>query len=80
MSRTSGLPDSEAGLLTRIIYWLTKGRRGRLHLADRVRAFDPTLLKITFWMDRYTAAHGIVPSILKELAIIKVATIVGCPL
>ena len=80
MSRTMGVSDREAGLRTRIIYWLTKRRRGRVHLATRIRAYDPKLLELAFRMDVHTSARGDVSPILKELAQIKVAVMVGCPL
>jgi len=49
------------GLRTRIIYWLTKRRRGRIHIATRVRAYNPKLLELAFRMDIHTAARGTVP-------------------
>jgi hypothetical protein len=67
------------GLRTRIIYWLTKRRRGRIHLATRVRAYNPKLLELAFRMDIHTAARGTVPAILKQFAQIKVAVLVGLP-
>jgi hypothetical protein len=79
MSRTTGVPDKQLGLRARVIYWLTKRRRGRIHLATRVRAYDPKLLELAFRMDLHTAAQRTVPSVLKELAQIKVAVMVGCP-
>lgn len=80
MSRTTGAPDNELGFRARMIYWLTKRRRGRIHLATRVRAYDPKLLELAFRMDLHTAAQRTVPAILKQLAQIKVAVMVGCPL
>ncbi len=80
MSRTMGAPDKQLGFRARLIYWLTKRRRGRIHLATRVRAYDPKLLELAFRMDLHTAAQRTVPSILKQLAQIKVAVMVGCPL
>jgi hypothetical protein len=43
------------GLRTGIIYWLTKRRRGRIHLATWVRAYNPKLLELAFRMDIHTA-------------------------
>ena len=80
MGRTKGVLDRQAGLRTRIIYWLVKRRRGRIHLAMRVRAFDPKLLGLAVRMDAHTASEGLVPLKLKELAQLKVAAMVGCPL
>lgn len=80
MSRTTGAPDKQLGFRARLIYWLTKRRRGRIHLATRVRAYDPKLLELAFRMDVHTSSQGTVGAILKQLAQIKVAVMVGCPL
>lgn len=80
MTRAIGVSDREAGLRTRIIYWLVKRRGGRVHLGNRLRAHDPKLLELAFRMDVHTASAGTVPLVLKELAQIKVAVVVGCPL
>jgi hypothetical protein len=61
--RSQGVQDNEAGLLTRIIFWLTKRRLGRVPLGMRVRA----------------VSQGAIPVRLKELAQLKVAMMVGCP-
>jgi hypothetical protein len=80
LDRGAGVPNREAGLGTRIIYWLVKRRRGRIHRGVRIRAHDARLLRLSFLMDRYTASSGTVPLALKELAQLKVAAMVGCPL
>jgi len=51
MSRGIGVPDREAGLRTRIIYWLVKRRLGRIPLGVRIRARDPKLLELSGRMD-----------------------------
>lgn len=45
----------------------------------RVRALDPKLLRSSVQMDFYLASNRQVPVVLKELAQIKVAMMVGCP-
>ena len=80
MNRAIGVSDKETGLRTRIIYWLAKRRRGWVHLGLRIRAYDPKLLQFAFRMDLHTASTGTVPLVLKELAQIKVAAMVGYPL
>jgi hypothetical protein len=77
MDRAIGVPEKEAGLRTRIIYWLVKRRRGRIHLETRLRAHDPKLLELACRMDAHTASAGTVPLVLKELAQIKVAVMVA---
>ena len=79
MNRAIGISEQEAGLRTRIIYWLVKRRRGRIHLAIRLRAHDPKLLELACRMGVHNSA-GTLPPALKELGQIKVAVMVGCPL
>ena len=79
MSRGIGVPDREAGLRTRIIYWLVKRRLGMIPLGVRIRARDPKLLELSGRMDLHIAKPESVPAVLKELAQIKVAVMVGCP-
>jgi hypothetical protein len=77
--RSQGVQDNEAGLLTRIIFWLAKRRLGRVPLGMRVRARDPKLFRNVVRMDLYAVSQGTVPVRLKELAQLKVAMMVGCP-
>ena len=79
MLRSQGIQDHEAGLITRIIFWLAKRRLGRVPLGMRVRALDPKLFRHIVRMDLYGASQGTVPTRLKELAQLKVAIMVGCP-
>jgi hypothetical protein len=77
--RSEGVQDNEAGLLTRIIFWLAKRRLGRVPLAMPVRARDPKLFRNVVRMDLYATSPGTIPVRLKELAQLKVAMMVGCP-
>lgn len=79
-ARTKGVQDHEAGIFTKLIFWRTKRRYGHVLLSTRIRANDPKLLALAELMSRYTSAPGAVPSMLKELVQLKVATMVGCPL
>lgn len=79
MSRVAGVQNDKAGLRTRIIFWLAKWRMGRVSRGFRVRAYDPKLILPSVRMDNHTAAAVTVPLILKELAQVKVAAMVGCP-
>ena len=79
MSRGTGVPDREASLRTRIIYWLVKRRLGMIPRGVRIRARDPKLLELSGRMDLHIAKSESVPAVLKELAQIKVAVMVGCP-
>jgi hypothetical protein len=77
--RSEGVHDNEAGLLTRIIFWLTKRRIGRVPLGMRVRARDPKLFRNVVRMDLYAVSQRAIRPRLKELAQLKVAMMVGCP-
>lgn len=79
MNRATGVQDNEAGLRTRLVYWLVRRRLGRLPLGVRIRARDPKLLMLAGRMDLHVASRGVVPQKLKELAQLKVAAMVGCP-
>ena len=79
MVRSQGVQDNEAGLITRIIFWLAKRRLGRVPLAMRVRARDPKLFRNIVRMDLCATSPGTIPMRLKELAQLKVAMMVGCP-
>lgn len=79
MNRATGVQDGEAGLRTKLVYWLVKRRLGRVPLGMRIRARDPRLLVLAGKMDLYVASRGTVPTKLKELAQLKVAVMVGCP-
>jgi len=79
MSRSQGVQDNQAGLLTRLLFWFAKRALGHVPLGMRIRAFDPKYLRRAARMDLYSAARGAVPMHLKELAQLKVALMVGCP-
>lgn len=79
MNRTVGVQNQEAGVRTRVIFWLTKRRLGRVPLSARIQARDPKLLHAAAKMSMHIARSGAVPLKLKELAQLKVAAMVGCP-
>jgi hypothetical protein len=79
INRGTGVSDREAGLRTRIIYWFVKRKLGKIPLGVRIRARDPKLLELSGRMDLHIAKPASVPVVLKELAQIKVAVMVGCP-
>jgi hypothetical protein len=77
--RSHGVQDNEAGLITRIIFWLAKRRLGRVPSGLRVRALDSKLFRHIVRMDLYATSQGAASMRLKELAQLKVAMMVGCP-
>ena len=79
MDRAIGVSSSEAGWMTKLLYRALTKRLGRVPKAKTLAAHHtPTLLAST-WMDAVCASERAVPLVLKELAQLKVATLVGCP-
>jgi hypothetical protein len=79
-NRTEGVKDSEAGLQTKLIFWHVKRRLGHIPLSSRIHARNPKLLRLTAQLSGHLAGRGKVSPKLKELAQLKVAVMVGCPL
>lgn len=79
MLRSNGVQNEDAGLLTRMIFWFTRRRLGRVPQGMRIRALVPKFLRHAVRMDIFAASKGLVPMSLKELAQLKVAMLVGCP-
>ena len=61
MNRSSGVQDREAGLRTRLIFWLMKRRLGRVPPSARIQARDPRLLELSARMTAHLAQPGVVP-------------------
>lgn len=85
MARMEGLEPQQAGWYTRLVYWLVRrsvGKiTGRSQLVEPVKitAHHPRLLKAYGQMEMGQAAATSVPAVVKALASIKAATLVGCP-
>ena len=78
MARIRGVEPSEAGLVTRFLYWMTKRRLGRVILPSRITAHQPRLLRAIGGMDMGQLALSTVEPKLKALASIKTALLIGC--
>jgi hypothetical protein len=79
MPRIPEVEPSQANLLTRFVYWMTKRSIGRVIVPVKVTAHQPRLLRGVGAMEQAQAAVHSVPQTLKELASIKAAMLVGCP-
>jgi 4-carboxymuconolactone decarboxylase len=85
MSRIQGIEPHEAGWFTRLIYRLVRRKIGKLTGQDRliepikIMAHHPRLLKALGQMEMGQDAARSVPDVLKSLASIKAATLIGCP-
>jgi hypothetical protein len=67
------------GLFTRIIYALTKRKVGRLVMPVRIAAHHAKLLWGYGQMEQSLLSSKLVDGGLKNLAQLRVATLVGCP-
>lgn len=83
MSRIGGADASQqrfvAGLFTRIVYALTKRKLGRVVNPVQVTAHHPAILWGYGQMEQSLLSSHRVDAVLKELASLRVATLVGCP-
>lgn len=77
--RAEGVQDREAGFRTRLVFRRVRRLLGHVPLSTRIRAREPRLLALTEQMSYYTMAPGALSPKLKELALLKVAAMVGCP-
>jgi hypothetical protein len=83
MARIGGAEPSQQGLfsgwLTRIVYALTKRKLGRVVLPVQVTAHHPQILWGYGQMEQSLLSSHRVETALKDLATLRVATLIGCP-
>ncbi len=79
MARIPGVEPKEAGLFTRIAYFMTKRRLGRVIMPIKINAHHPRLLRALAHMELGQEAAKTVPAQLKALAQVKAAMMIGCP-
>ncbi len=83
MARIRGADPSQqgplSGLFTRIVYWLTKRKLGRVVVPVQIVAHHSRLLWGYGQMEQSLASSRLVDASLKDLAQLRVATLVGCP-
>ena len=79
MARIEGVEASRAGLFTRLAYWMTRRKLGRVIEPIKIHAHHPRLLRAVGAMEMGQEAARSVDPVLKILAEIKVATLIGCP-
>lgn len=83
MARIRGPDPSQqglmGGLLTRIIYCITRRRFGRIVMPVQVVAHHPKLLWGLGQMEQSLASSYLVETAVKNLAQLRVATLIGCP-
>ena len=79
MARIEGLAKSKAGLLARIVYFVTRCKLGRVIEPIKVFAHHPRLMRGLVHIELAQEASTTVDGRLKALAQVRVATLVGCP-
>ncbi|HKH98349.1 MAG TPA: hypothetical protein VJ999_04515 [Candidatus Sulfotelmatobacter sp.] len=83
MARIPGAPRNQGGLLRRLfvgmVYALTRRRLGHVIMPIQVTAHHPRVLWGYGQMEQSQMGSKLVASKLKELAQLRVATLVGCP-
>jgi AhpD family alkylhydroperoxidase len=83
MARIAGANPSQQGLFrgffTRIIYALTKRKVGRVVMPVKIAAHHAKLLWDYGQMEQSLLSSHLVDAALKDLAQLRVATLVGCP-
>jgi hypothetical protein len=83
MARMDGAEPSQLGLFhvlfARIVYALTKRKLGRVVMPVRLTAHHPQILWGYGQMEQSLLSSHQLDDALKELASLRVATLVGCP-
>ena len=83
MARIEGADPRQQGFFqrtfTRIIFALTKRKVGRVVMPVRIAAHHSKLLWGYGQMEQSLGASRLVEAALKDLAQLRVATLVGCP-
>jgi len=82
MARIEGAEPSKQGpmgLFTRIAYALTKRKVGRVVMPVQLVAHHPRILWGYSQMEQSLASSHLVEGALKNLAQLRVATLIGCP-
>jgi len=79
MARIPGVPKNRAGLTGRVAYWAARRRLGKLPESLTVIAHHKWVLRGASAFEVALDRSRLVPTKLKQLAMIKVAMLVGCP-
>ncbi len=77
--RIDGLSEEKAGDSFRSLYGAARERYGKLPDPLTVMAYNPAVLSAHLKYDENFSRSSLVDEKLKEIAQIKVATLIGCP-
>jgi hypothetical protein len=67
------------GIYVRVVYWVTRWKVGRVIVPVQLRAWNPWVLFGYGIMEQSLDFAKCVPASLKNLAVVRVGTLVGCP-
>ena len=79
MERVQGVRDKDLNGLAKLLFREFRKRMGKVPKAKALAAHHTPTLLASSWMDAINAGARTVPAVLKELAQLKVAAMVGCP-
>jgi hypothetical protein len=79
MPRINGLESRQASWWTRLFYWFTKRKVGRVVEPIKITAYQPRLLWAVGKMELAQEAMSSLDLSLKWLVKIRAATLIGCP-
>ena len=75
----TGVTPARAGWVAKLIYRGINKRIGRVPKGKTLQAYDTGMLVASTWMDAVCAKAWTIPPALKDLAQMKLASLVGCP-
>ena len=78
MARIEGFAKPRS-LFARVVFWMVKRRLGRVPLPVRILALHPRVFGGYARMELGLDKAKLVPITVKELAQVRVATLIGCP-
>jgi hypothetical protein len=79
MARIEGIRDKQANLFARGIYAAVRRKMGSVPEPIRITAHQPRLLAAVAGMEMAQEGMGSVDLLVKALASIKTAMLIGCP-
>lgn len=79
MARIEGIRDEQANVFTRTVYAAVRRKIGRVPEPMRITAHQPRLLAALGGMEMAQEAMRSVDPVVKALADIKTAMLIGCP-
>ncbi|MGO4879366.1 MAG: hypothetical protein ACLP59_00920 [Bryobacteraceae bacterium] len=79
MARIEGIGDEQANLITRTVYSAVRKKLGRVPEPMRITALQPRLMAAVGGMEMAQEGMHTADAVLKALAGIQTAMLIGCP-